>query len=119
MKTHLNAIVIAVSILISSLLIIWRMPRYQYCTTEHISTDKDGNESHSKDSYVFDMVTGKLHRRGSWFFVSSDGQVIDGKHFNYEKPKHQILDSWDKRREVFGNECSFDEWTQWKKEHNW
>ena len=61
MKTHLNAIVIAVSVLMSSLLIIWRMPRFQYFMTEESYKEKDGIVGGSSSEYVFDMVTGKRY----------------------------------------------------------
>ena len=83
---HLNAIVIAVSVLLASLLIIWRMPRYQYFRIQHRSTDKDGDTTYDTDSYVFDMVTGKLHTHASFQFISPDGKFIKGTHFNHENP---------------------------------
>ena len=116
---HLNAIVIAVSILISSLLIIWRMPRYQYFTTEESDGEKDGVVSGVGHEYVFDMVTGKLYGHTYSYATSVTTGKTAGDHNNWAEPKHRAIDVWAKRREIFGKKCTLDEWNQWAKEHNW
>ena len=60
---HRNAIIIEVSIIISSIVIALNLPRYQFsCSkTEHV--DKDGNITVDIDYFILDMISARLYNK--------------------------------------------------------
>lgn len=119
MKDHINAIIIGVAIVIAAVLIVRSLPRYQY--GEHVvSENLDGATSETTEAYVFDMVTGKKYTHSFWMFIpaNANAQETRTRTKSWKEPKHSVLETWTKQREVFGTEMvDGKKWKAWKDAH--
>lgn len=123
MKTK-NAIIIGASIVIAALIIVWRMPRYQYCQTCCFGPrNSEGESTEYVEDTVFDMVTGKAYRHSSSVAFDKEGRVQPKftLHQVYKMPRRPLIKAWKKQLEVFPDEGIYhsSQWNAWKRENGW
>ena len=116
---HLNAIIIGASIVAVGVMITLNLPRYQYACSTIQRVDADGTITEDSESYIFDMVSARLHSR-SQRIKTKDGEPYFHANAVGKPPTRSTLKAWKKQYEVFGDRLfKSSEWKYWKRANGW